>query len=626
MGPLEVRLGGVPIKLTSRRVAALFSWVGAMTPAPVKKDALGAAFWPHADLVTRRRNLRQLIFLARRSLESHGDSAILTTDDEIYFSEHVETDLSEFNRRRNSGSIDERLIAHKLYRGHLVDDLEESEWLQVRQEVHQCWTDLSLGLIKELRQKGDLQQACQIARNLALMDPFDERARFTLIKFLAATNGRSAALQEYADFEKRLAKDLGTTPSVTLQDLLAKSKSGSSETEIYVPSPRRHSWAIGSLAVAITCLCMWGAIRLANIESRAEDRIALIQRDDPTAITAQVAAAQSLAESAWQAAYGPDEEAWRTRLAPLEDRLLAIMKWATEYDPVAAVRIGGALERTFFLINRQREWAVLLESALSRAPKESSLTYARAEIALVIAYPTRDVPGNLRRLSHAREICETSSDQFLKIQVVRAEGFLNAAQENHAAARDLYERALGMARDAHDERQTALCLFCLGIMGPDPRVPAEDDFQRRMRYGFEGYDHFDSIGNVWGIRASASQFIGNLKLLVPYPKLAAEALARLLSAADRERNLGNPAGRFDDTMAAAKLAVMIEDRVKACDLLYKVSATDVGANLPFSDREKLRLACYRVDPKLAATLFAESGPIPELPAESALEIIESATN
>lgn len=644
LGSIEVVVDGELTKIGGRRVSALLGWIAALDSKSAKKDDIANAFWPNSDLQTRRRNLRQLIFLARKALSPYGDSALLTNEEQVWLSDQVTSDLDELQAQSNSDVSSQRLEAQQLYRGYLLSDLEDSDWLSKRLEVHDFWTEMSYDLIEQFEREGSITEAIAVARSLARLDPLDERARFALVSLLAIQSP-VAARQEYSDLERQLAKELGSSPSIPLSRLIAINEGGSTTTSYSNVRPREpekwelktnpiHSatrkntnrmrafWAV--LLLVFVCVL---TIQRLQREPPVPDALVASLKSDSGPIDSKLAKdAETFSELAWVDAYGPKEEAWRIRIAPLEDRLTSIMKWTVTNEPSRAVRIGGALERYFLLINRQKEWAALLKSALEKAPKEESLTYARAETALVIANPTGGFEANLERIRHAQRICEDREDAFLKVQTIRAEGFLNGALEHHAEARDLYEKALVLARQLGEDRQIALCLFCLGIMGPDPRIQPADDFSRRIRATIEAFDRFSSLSNVWGIRASASLLAGNLPRFVASgssSSLAQEGMQRLISAADLERRFGNPPVRLANLLNAAKIAILVQDSKTACDLLYQVSVGDAGGGLGFQERHRLKLACYKVDSVYAKQLFREMRTDDSLPSQSSLEILES---
>jgi len=631
LGPIEVWIGGTCQKATSKRVASLLGLLAATPAMRMGKDEMGAMLWPDSDSQARRRNLRQLVFLCRQNL-SEAESCLQSDDMDIWLDSSVATDLSDFRRLAASDDINDLNEAQRLYRGFLLSDFDDSVILSRRQDAHEAWVDLSFKLINRFHRDGDSGAACHVARSLVTLDPLDERSRFALIRLLASTQSLSVAKQEYADLEVRMKRDLGVSPSLPLHRLLSK-VARNQPIDVISPVQARPSssrWRI----VAVVCLSLAiisvGVLKFAGQAPRSSTEILAEFSSTGGPPNASLALlTEQLAESSWIEAYGTKEEAWRALLAPKADRLLEVMTWAVQNDPEQAVQIGGALERYFLLINRQSEWAALLDEALRKAAPGQSAAYARALIAVAIANPAIDQSLNIERLHRAQQITKVLDDPFLQIQAVRAEGFLNAHYQRPVPARALYERALDMARQSKEERQIALCLFCLGIMGPDPNADPDDDLARRVRCAIESYDHFLTLSNVWGIRASSTVLASNCLDLAKRgtaKSVVEDGLKRLISAADQERALGNPPGRLQSLMAATRLAVRIGNKSTACLLLRQLIKDGAGASLGFAKLSQLRIACYALDQEYYLHEIAESPPSDEPARQSPQEIVESVLN
>jgi len=633
LGPVEVWIDGVCQKPPGRRISALLGLLAAAPSYRLSKDEVAASLWPDSDGASRRRSLRQLIFLLRQAFGASGDVLVKSDEDAIWLDERVSTDLHAFLELADSDDVDSLARAHALYRGFLLTDLDDPAILGRRQEIHEAWTSLSFKLINRLHKDGNSQAACQVARTLATTDPLDERSRFALIRLLATTQSLSAAKAEYADLDAKLRRDLGVSPSLPLPKLLAK-VSRNQPIDLETPdvpgeTPKFRSLGLAAAALVVLLVALCAPLLLRRAPSSPTEFMTTFA-SHPGPVDVELAGlTEQMGELAWEEAYGPREETWRAVIAPKADRLVEVMRWAVAGDPAQAVRIGGALERYFLLINRQSEWADLLREALAKAPPAPSAAYARAQIALAIASPGTDPEANFNRLHEAQRMCDRLDETFLRIQAVRAEGFINAHLERPVPARALYERALDLARKSREERQIALCLFCLCIMGPDPGAEPNDDLARRMRCAIESYDRFVSLSNVWGIRASSAVLGANLLELAKRDQaksIAEDGLKRLVSAAEQERSLGNPPGRLQNLKAATRLAVQLGNKSTACDLLRQLIKDGAGASLGFEKLSRLRVACYALDPDFYVTAL---GPAPKASfatRQSPQEIIDSVLN
>ncbi len=629
LGSVEVHVDGARTGANGKRVLALLGMLACAPSRRLGKEELGAVIWPEADSQLRRRNLRQLVFLVRQGFGQGADRWLGSDEANLWLQPEVQTDLADFCRLASSNDTSDLLQAHELYRGYLLSELDTPRILEQRSDIHEQWHELSFKLVNIFHRQGDSDKACQIARRLSTLDPLDERSRFALIRLLAVSQSLSMARQEYADLETQLGRDLGISPSLQLSRLLSKVTSarpideGPHRVERTLPRVRTVA-LVGSLLLLLV------AVSVARLVSKQpatpQDFKAVLQSHSGTPDLSLVGSVEAMGELAWADAYGPQEGMWMSVIANHADLIMETMEWASKHDPQKALRIGGSLERYFLLINRQNQWAIPLRNVVEGTSSSDSFGLARAQIALAIANPALDDKGNVRRLHDAQRVTATLGEKFLQIQAFRAEGFLNAYLQRPIPARQLYEKALKMAREYREDRQVALCLFCLGIMGPDPTAEPKDDLARRVQNTVESFDRFLELSNVWGVRASTAVLAANLLNLAKQGNarhVVESGLDRLTKAAQQECSYGNPPGQLQALSSALRLAVQLEEKQKACEILKQLILDGVGSSLGPEKRARLRMACFSIDPIFYQANLGSIEPHRAYPKQSAQEIIDS---
>ena len=115
-------------------------------------------------------------------------------------------DLRAFSELTAAGRREEALA---LCRGEVLEGFDEEWVLELRSRHAAERADAAVVLVRAATAAGDVRSALAWARRLAAWDPLDEEAERELMLALAAAGDRAAALRSYADFSRRLARELG---------------------------------------------------------------------------------------------------------------------------------------------------------------------------------------------------------------------------------------------------------------------------------------------------------------------------------------------------------------------------------------------------------------------------------
>jgi predicted ATPase/DNA-binding SARP family transcriptional activator len=180
----------------------------------IERDRIAALLWPEHDLAEARRNLRKVLFVARRTaggLEA-GPTALRWS---------VRTDLQAFDDDRLHGRLAEALAWRRGEPLQAVDDPDNAELARFfaaeRARIEHDWQTAAAD---HLRAQAGPQARIEAARRWLAADPFAEPAVAALLKAERESGRHAEARAAYRHYAARLAEELGVEPSRALRDLV----------------------------------------------------------------------------------------------------------------------------------------------------------------------------------------------------------------------------------------------------------------------------------------------------------------------------------------------------------------------------------------------------------------------
>jgi DNA-binding SARP family transcriptional activator len=292
LGPLQVSLDGVPAAgFESQKGRALLAFLSLEAERPHARDALAGLLWPNQPDQHARKNLRQALANLRQTL---GDKRATPP----YL--HITRDTIQFNRASNHqldvlafcdhlAACDQHRHRHPetcrtcarrlqqvaaLYRGTFLDQffLDDSaafeEWMLLKREwLHARALAALTQLAGYHERRAEYGLAQQHARRQLALDPWHEAGHRQLMRVLAASGQRSAALLQYATCQRVLAAELGVAPEPATTALFARIQSGAAS------APERAARLPDTLAAHTPPTALIGRqTELAELAERLEDR------------------------------------------------------------------------------------------------------------------------------------------------------------------------------------------------------------------------------------------------------------------------------------------------------------------------------------------------------------------
>jgi DNA-binding SARP family transcriptional activator len=256
-GTLQITLNGKPIRgFDSNKVRALFVFLAVEANQPHRRDALAELFWPDKPEGVGRNSLRQSLANLRKILGDHDSETplLISSRDQVQFNtgSSCTIDIVEFQEmyEKTRNHAHEELNscieckkqlerATLLYTGdfleqfYLPDCPAFEEWaIRYREKFQRQMSEVLRGLISIQEKQDNLQKACENARKLIDLEPWSEGNHRLLMRMLAMSGNRSAALKQFHTCQQILATELRVDPAKETVDLYEQIK----EWELGIPS------------------------------------------------------------------------------------------------------------------------------------------------------------------------------------------------------------------------------------------------------------------------------------------------------------------------------------------------------------------------------------------------------
>ncbi|HXV60072.1 MAG TPA: bacterial transcriptional activator domain-containing protein, partial [Vicinamibacteria bacterium] len=240
LGPVRVERRGMPVRgFESRKALGLLCYLAAERQ-PLSRAHLADMFWcdkPEArGLGNLSRVLHNLASLMpgclatnRRSIQWQGGSRCWL-------------DLDAFDELAGKNEAKQLAEAVDLYRndfmaGFTIDDCPELEVWLARERQH--WRDRMIRILGDLgsycSRNQDIHRALDYTRRLVRMEPWREEAHRELMRLLARSGQRTAALAHYQSCRQELAQGLGIEPSEETSQLYQRIRQAESASPPHLP-------------------------------------------------------------------------------------------------------------------------------------------------------------------------------------------------------------------------------------------------------------------------------------------------------------------------------------------------------------------------------------------------------
>jgi len=222
MGKPQVRVNGKLVTRShwlSASVRDLFFYL-LLSPRPLSKDEIGAAFWPEIDPDTLKLRFKNNLYRLRHAL---GTDVVLFENNMYFFNRHqdYELDVEEFDshitQARIAGPLEDKLAqlraATKLWNGSFLLGVDASWAWPERQRLERECLEAFRQLAGLLHQAGDRASALHACRRALEVNPCLEDFHRLAMTLHAEMGDRLAVIWQYQECRKALLAEMDVTPS-----------------------------------------------------------------------------------------------------------------------------------------------------------------------------------------------------------------------------------------------------------------------------------------------------------------------------------------------------------------------------------------------------------------------------
>ena len=243
LGPIQVERDGTPVGgFRSRKALALLAYLAAQA-RPVPRDHLAGLFWEDKREAEGRANLSWVLNKLGQLLPGCWQADRHTVQFVRTRSYWLDVDAFEsLVAQREMAALAE---AVQLYRGEFLEGLELDGcaefglWLVGERER---WRQCTVGALDELvahhNRRGAHAAQLLYGRRLLLLEPWREETHRQLMRLLARSGQRSAALAQYEACRQTLANELAVERQTSLSAMLAQMIRGEVERDVDYSSAR----------------------------------------------------------------------------------------------------------------------------------------------------------------------------------------------------------------------------------------------------------------------------------------------------------------------------------------------------------------------------------------------------
>ena len=250
LGPMQVTLDNRPITgFESDRVRALLSYLAVESQVSHTRQKLAGLLWPDHPEEKARTNLRRALYNLRKAigdrqttppyLDVSHQTIGFERGSDAWIDVIAFTDMTQTSRPARLRTIQQWREGIELYRGGFLEGFSVAgcpafeEWALLQGERLHC---LALDALRRLADwyegHAELAVALEYARRRLELDLLQESAHRQVMRLLAHSGLREAALAQYEICQLQLEKDLGVEPAPETVSLYEDIRKG-----IEVPIP-----------------------------------------------------------------------------------------------------------------------------------------------------------------------------------------------------------------------------------------------------------------------------------------------------------------------------------------------------------------------------------------------------
>jgi DNA-binding SARP family transcriptional activator/tetratricopeptide (TPR) repeat protein len=240
LGPVRIERDGEPVRgFRSRKALALLGYL-AVQGGPVPRERLADLLWEDMPEPRGRSNLSWVLgrisSLLPGCLQADCHSVQFRRPADYWLDVHA---FEELEARGDSASL---AAAVDLYRGEFLEGVtpegcaEFEIWLVgERERWRKRVAEILERLVAHHGRCGEYEAGLHFGRRLLVLEPWREGTHRQMMRLLAWSGQRGAALAQYASCRQALADELGVDPAAETTQLYEQIKAGELETPVSPP-------------------------------------------------------------------------------------------------------------------------------------------------------------------------------------------------------------------------------------------------------------------------------------------------------------------------------------------------------------------------------------------------------
>ena len=243
LGPIQVTLAGEPVtNFVTDKVRALLAYLAVESDKAHRREYLAGLLWPEQPERSARANLRRALANLRMAIDDHRAEPpfLLITRQTVQLNRagDIWVDVTAFAELLDAdGTAGRCEEAVELYRGRFLEGFSVGdspafeEWALLEQQHHNRRALEALRRLADHHEAGAAyEEALRYAWRQVELDPWRESAHRQVMRLLASSGQRNAALVQYKTMRGTLDEELGIDPEAESTLLYEQIRSGELES------------------------------------------------------------------------------------------------------------------------------------------------------------------------------------------------------------------------------------------------------------------------------------------------------------------------------------------------------------------------------------------------------------
>lgn len=230
MGTPSLAVDGAPVRVPSAKALALLAYLLVNRQAH-SRDRLAGLFWPDVPDRRAQASLRTALYDIRKALGASSSALLAVDRTRIGVAEGAQVDLDVARLEAVGccdGADDPQVLgaAVDAYRGPFLEGVSFSgaydaeDWAHLeRERLSNLYASALCRLAEHHAASNELELAIDLSRRLLAVDPLREDVHRALMRHLARSGQRSAALAQYAACADALRRELDVEPLAATTEL-----------------------------------------------------------------------------------------------------------------------------------------------------------------------------------------------------------------------------------------------------------------------------------------------------------------------------------------------------------------------------------------------------------------------